>query len=69
MLNLYVDGWHIWTDEDKGQQYVFLERDDKPGVISVKLDDEGFVIDAIRNDGRVEDGTWFLYSELDAEGA
>lgn len=64
-----LNGWNLNTSEDG--QYLYIEREGKPGQIHVKADDEGFVVDVWTYDGVDEPecvaSTYALYDELTPE--
>ena len=60
-------GWLVTTSDDG--QYLYAERDGAPGVIQVKAEDEGFVVDIFSGDTMPDSvaSTSATYPELEPE--
>jgi hypothetical protein len=61
-----VGKWEVETLNGE-DQYLFVNRRDKPGEIRIKADNEGFVVDIITEGGEVETSTYSFYTELKME--
>lgn len=60
-----IDGWRV---EAYDKQYLRIELDGSPGYITIKADDEGFVVDIWPDEGNDSVGTTSaLYTELEPE--
>lgn len=56
-----------WKMELHDSQYAYLSFEGKPGVIQLKADDEGFVVDAFKGntEGESVSSLWVEYSDLE----
>ena len=56
----------FWDIEVKGN-YIFIKDVNKAGIISIKSEIEGFVVDILDSEDEIVATTYALYNELEGE--